>query len=110
MPDGHLQDPRLNSVEKDFGILLSNDMGQDGRPKMVLYLKDKVSRYLVAGTPVTFDLEERQVFYSKNNLKELVTIEIATNVRVNEEKIKSHPVIRALNACVRKILHSSRPS
>jgi hypothetical protein len=49
MPDGHLQDSRLNSVEKEFGILSSSDIDKDGRTKMILYLKDKLSRCLVAG-------------------------------------------------------------
>jgi hypothetical protein len=106
MPNGHLQDPRLNSTAKGFGLLSSDILEKDGRSKTILYLKDEGSKYLLAGTPVTFDLEERQVYLSKDNLSQLVTIELATNVRVDEEKIKEYPNIHKLYISAKKILGS----
>jgi hypothetical protein len=104
MPDGHLQDPRLNSTEKEYGTLTASEIGRDGKNKTFIYLKDEVSRFYTAGSPVKFDIEERKVYYSNSDMDNFVTIEVATNVRIDDDRIKDHPIISKLNEYTKTIL------
>jgi hypothetical protein len=106
MPNGDILDPRMNSIEKEYGILNTTEIGTDGKSKQIIYLKSKECRHLTAGTPVKFELEEREIPYEKGG-KIMVKIEIATKVVVDEGRIKNHPVISKLNGHAKQILEGN---
>jgi hypothetical protein len=104
MPSGNVNDPRMNSIEMEFGTLTTTEIGDDGRSKTIIYLKDEVSRTFTFGTPVEFDLETRTILYSNSSKDKFATIEVATNVRLDTERIKKHPIIHRLNLHAKEIL------
>lgn len=106
MHNGHIHDPRMNTEEKEYGILISSDTDRDGRPKVFPYLKDESSRPYTFGTPVTFALQTRKVPFDTDcrGEEKFVTIEVATNVRVDKEKIKQHKIVRRLNMVAKRLL------
>jgi hypothetical protein len=53
---GNIIDPRFNSSEKDFGILVERNTGHH-----YLYIKDQCSQYLPQGTQVEFRLTVRNI-------------------------------------------------
>jgi hypothetical protein len=123
---GHVNDPRMNTEEKDFGILISSADSKTGRPRCIIYLKDDVSRFYTQGTPVTFELQTRKITYDKptvittnkeknykaiddllNKDLRLIEIEVATKVRAIEADLEFHPVVKGLNRMVKEILTDS---
>lgn len=88
MPVGSITDPRLNQDEKDYGIVLDLSTGHN-----YYYLKDVECQYLTHGTPVTFELMTIQINVNGN----LLNIDFARNVTVDQAKIGSHPVYNQLN-------------
>jgi hypothetical protein len=120
---GHVNDPRMNTEEKGYGILSTSQLSKTGCSKQILYLKDEVSRFYTFGTPVTFDIQKRKILYDDQELQQqdqqqecnrtskpvdnslkFIEIEIATNVRVCPERIKEHKVVRRLNTMSEAIL------
>lgn len=96
MSDGHVKDPQLNDY-KDFGFLLWDQCKEDGPGKdlkcrMLIYLKDKVSRNYTVDTPVTFKVVTKTI----NGCK----VQVATNVREDPDRIDNHPLIKGLNEFV----------
>lgn len=99
----------MNTEEKDFGILISCNVDKEGACKEVIYLKDAESRHFTCGTPVVFDLQSREVPYDTGCKHEgTVTLEVATNVRLDEEKIGDHKIISKLNILARLLLERDR--
>ena len=93
MAKGTIYDPRQNTVEKEYGILIAEkDNIVNGGCKEFVYLKDGGARYFTFGTPVKFDIEERNIDHGKG-----VAVEVGVNVKVDEIAIADHPVIRNLN-------------
>ena len=69
-----------------------------------MYIKDDISKYYTANTPVTFHEEKVTLTGKTEEGKEIrFQCDIATNVRIREA-MKEHPVIEKLNNCAVKAL------
>lgn len=103
MAKGNVKDPRMNSREKQYGILIAEELDEFGRCKEIVYLKDNVSRSFTFGTPVEFKIDkEGQVRAGENGSK--AAIEVATDVVLNEEEINAHPITKNLNTFAKVLL------
>ncbi|MDN5201743.1 hypothetical protein QQ008_10230 [Fulvivirgaceae bacterium BMA10] len=108
MQRGHIRDPKTNSNEKDFGILVVEQLSDGGKCKEIPYVKDKNSRAFTAGTPVVFEVEKIKTDFCKDyNDSEHTCIEIANSVRINEEEIDKHKIVKNLNVYSKVLLNLS---
>jgi hypothetical protein len=101
--DGQIQDPRMNKFE-EYGILISYKDEDGLKAKSIMYIKDDISKYYTANTPVTFHEEKVTLTGKTEEGKEIrFQCDIATNVRIREA-MKEHPVIEKPNNCAVKAL------
>ncbi len=102
MSQGTVNDPRMNSEEKDYGILIAEEIDDHGRFKEIVYLKDNESRHFTFGTPVKFNTKVGKVKVS--DPKKKAAVEIATDVIIDKDQIKFHPIINNLNIYAKVLL------
>ena len=107
MSKGFIKDPRMNSREKDYGIIIAEELDEFGRCKEIVYLKNNTSRTLTFGTPVLFKVDENaRVTVGRDDSK--AVIEVATDVVLNDEEINEHPITKNLNIFSEVLLKLSR--
>lgn len=103
MAKGFIKDPKMNSREKQYGIIIAEELDKFGRCKEIVYLKNNVSRTLTFGSPVLFKIDENaKVITGQNGSK--ATIELATDVVLNEKEIDEHPITKNLNIFAKVLL------
>ena len=101
--DGQIQDPRMNKYE-EYGILVSYKDEDGLKSKSIMYVKDDISKYYTANTPVKFDEEKITLTGKTHDGKQIsFKCDIAVNVRIREA-LNEHPVIEKLNNCAVRAL------
>ena len=116
MSKGNIDDPKMNSVEEDYGILIVTETDRNGLFKQITYLKDKNSRHFTFGTPVKFTMSDAKLKAKLdecpteeddieiNSKRQKIALEVATNVVLDEDEIKKHPVVSNLNIYAKVLL------
>ncbi|MDN5216198.1 hypothetical protein QQ020_29290 [Fulvivirgaceae bacterium BMA12] len=103
MAKGFIHDPRMNSREKEYGILIAEELDEFGRCKEIVYLKNNVSRSLTFGSPVIFKIDkDGKISSPRGDAK--AAIEVASEVVLNEEEINEHPITKNLNIFAKVLL------
>lgn len=104
MHEGHIEDPKMNTREKDFGILVSEQLDEFGRCKKLVYIKDKDSRTYTSGTPVVFEEKDWDTGISLDYKQGNATVKLARILRVNRDEMAKQPIVRNLNIFAKVLL------
>lgn len=104
MHNGHVEDPKMNTREKDFGILVSEELDEFGRCKKLVYIKDKNSRAYTSGTPVVFEEKDWDTGVSLDYKQGNAIVKLARILRINEDEIDKQPIVRNLNIFAKVLL------
>lgn len=104
MPDGHIEDPKMNTLEKDFGILVSEELDEFGKCKKLVYIKDQNSRSYTSGTPVEFEEQDWDTGIPLDYRKGNATVKLARILSINQDEIAKQPIVRNLNIFAKVLL------
>lgn len=104
MHDGHVEDSKMNTKEKDFGILVSENLDDFGKCKRLPYIKDKDSRTYTSGTPVKFVERDFDTGIPLGYKKGNAIIKVAEITRIDKRELRKQPIVRNLNVYAKVLL------
>lgn len=104
MPNGHIDDAKMNSKEKDFGILVYEDLKNSGKCKKLPYIKDATSRTFTNGTPVIFEECDFDTGIPLGYKKGNAIIKVARIIREDKRDLRKQPIVKNLNIYAKVLL------